>query len=195
MSFDDAFTKLPDLGTNRLKIRQLLLGDADAIFEIKSNREVTRMYGAEPVTSIEQTKKWVEDRVANYESKAVLYWVFSLSGEDRAIGSICLWHLDIESHCAEVGYELNHTYWKHGYMFEALRAVLDYGFEIGFRRVEACPFEMNEPSKKLLLKLGFKHEGTLRDRCFFQGTYWNQMYFGLLREEWMRRKDHFEPHS
>ena len=195
MSFEAAFTRLPEFRTNRLKIRQLQPRDAVAIFEIKSNREVTRRYGVEPCESLEQTKKWIEDRVSNYNNKMVLYWVFSLTGEDRAIGSVCLWHLDIESRCAEVGYELNPTYWSHGYMFEALWAVLDYGFEIGFHRMEACPFEINEPSKKLLLKLGFKHEGTLRDRCFFHGEYWNQLYFGLLKEEWMRRKERFEPHS
>lgn len=195
MSFDDAFTKLSDLGTNRLKIRQLQLGDAEAIFKIKSNREVARLYGAEPYESAEQAKKWIEDRTSNYKNKTVLYWVFCLTGEDRAIGSICLWHLDLGSRCAEVGYELNPTYWKHGYMFEALWAVLDYSFHIGFHRIEACPFEINEPSKKLLLKLGFKHEGTLRDRFIFHGEWWNQMYFGLLKQEWMRRKEHFEPHS
>lgn len=84
---------------------------------------------------------------------------------------------------------------KRGYMFEALWAVLDYGFEIDFHRIEAWPFEINEPSKKLLLKLGFKHEGTLGDLCFFEGKYWNQMYFGMLKHEWTRRKEHFEPHS
>lgn len=195
MSFDEAFARLPDLTTSRLKVRQLQLNDAEAIFEIKSNPDVTSRYGAEPNTSIEQTRKWVEERVSDYKNRTVLYWVFTLNSNNRPIGSICFWHLDIEARCAEVGYELNSIYWKRGYMFEAMDAVLDYGFGLGFNRIEAAPFEINEPSKKLLLKLGFKHEGTLRDRWLFHGQYWNQLYFGLLKEEWVRRKQNFEPHS
>ena len=177
------------------RFRKIEARDAEAIFRIKSNPEVARMYGVEPHQTIEQTKNWVEDRIADYRNKNVLYWVFTLTGEDQAIGSICLWHLDLESRCAEVGYELNYMYWKRGYMFEGIWAVLDYSFEIGFHRIEACPFETNEPSKKLLLKLGFRHEGTLRGRCLYRGEYLNQMYFGLLKEEWMRRKEHFVAHS
>lgn len=195
MSFNDAFIKLPDLRTNRLNIRQLQPHDAEAIFEIKSTREVTRMYGAEPSESIAQIRKWIEDRVLDYKNKTALSWVFTITGEDRAIGSVYLSNLDLDSCFAEVGYELNATYWKRGYMFEALWAILDYSFGIGFHRIEARPFEINEPSKKLLLKLGFKHEGTLRDRLIFHGEYCNQMYLGLLKHEWMKRKEHFEPHS
>lgn len=195
MSIEEAFVRLPELSTARLKIRQIQARDSEAIFRIKRNREVTQMYGVEPDESIEKTRKWVEERISNYKDRNVLYWVFTLTGEDQPIGSICLWHLDLESRCAEVGYELNSMYWKHGYMFEALWATINYSFEIGFHRIEACPFEINEPSKKLLLKLGFRHEGTLRDRCFYKGEYMHQMYFGLLKEEWIRRKEHFVAHS
>jgi ribosomal-protein-alanine N-acetyltransferase len=77
--------------------------------------------------------------------------------------------------------------WRHGIMTEALGAVLAFGFlEMGLHRVEAVVDDANEPSKGLLRKLVFGHEGTLRQRFHFRDRYWDERYFGLLREEWRR---------
>ena len=44
--------------------------------------------------------------------------------------------------------------------------------------------DINEHSKCLLRKLGFTHEGTLRLRFYFRGRFWDEHYFGLLKDEW-----------
>jgi RimJ/RimL family protein N-acetyltransferase len=89
--------------------------------------------------------------------------------------------------CAEPGYELHPDFWQKGIMVEAVSAILQCGFgELGFNRVEACPFAVNVASQKLLLKVGFVHEGNLRQRCFINGQFEDQLYFGLLREEWAK---------
>ena len=70
-------------------------------------------------------------------------------------------------------------------MFEAMSAILTYGFtELGLHRVEAIIDLANEPSKSLLLKLGFSYEGKLRQRYSFRGRFEDEYYFGLLRDEW-----------
>ena len=51
---------------------------------------------------------------------------------------------------------------------------------------EANPLARNSRSNNVLLRLGFTHEGTLRQRIFFRGVYEDQMYFGLLRKEWVK---------
>jgi RimJ/RimL family protein N-acetyltransferase len=72
-------------------------------------------------------------------------------------------------------------------MTEALTAILTYGFNrLGLHRIEACPLDNNTHSKALLVKLGFKLEGTLRQRHFFRDHYEDQLYYGLLSEEWPR---------
>jgi len=70
-------------------------------------------------------------------------------------------------------------------MTEAMSAILTYAFtEPGLQRIEAVVDDVNEPSKGLLRKLGFIHEGTLRRRFFFRNRFWDEHYFGLLRDEW-----------
>jgi [ribosomal protein S5]-alanine N-acetyltransferase len=66
-----------------------------------------------------------------------------------------------------------------------LRTVISCGFkELGLNRIEATPLAKNSRSSNVLVKLGFTHEGTLRQRVFFRGFYEDLIYSGLLRNEW-----------
>ena len=188
MSIEEAFTNLPSFSTERLLIRPLKMTDVEAMFAMKSDPKVTEMYAAEQHRSIEETRKWVEGILLNASvQRDSMFWVFEAKGEERAIGSCCYWHFDLRSRCAELGYELNRSYWGNGIMIEALAPVLTYGFDhVRLHRVEACPLAENAASNTLLLKLGFKHEGNLRQRVFFGGRFVDQYYYSLLESEWNR---------
>lgn len=70
-------------------------------------------------------------------------------------------------------------------MSEALRAIITFAFEtMGLTRIEAVVDPGNAKSQGILRKLGFTHEGTLRHRYFFRDRFWNEDYFGLLKDEW-----------
>lgn len=185
MSVDDAFAHQPSIPTARLLLRPLRVADAEAVFAFKSDIEVTRHYGQEPHRSVDETRAWIQRRVDDHARRAVLFWAFALTGDDRAIGAGCLWNFDAGFRCAELGYELHPSYWNRGLMTEAASAILDYAFhDLSLHRIEANPYADNEASVKLLRKLGFKEEGRLRERHFFRGQYLDQLYFALLEEEW-----------
>ena len=141
----------------------------------------------EPATSGE-TRNWLEERVAERDRRVSMYWVFALKDEDRVIGSCCLWNFDRESNRAEIGYELHRDFWKKGFMSEGIPPVLSYGFgDVRLHRIEACPVADNVASTTLLLRLGFKLEGNTRQRVLFRGRYYDQLWYGLLKEEWEAR--------
>ena len=104
VTLDEAFSRLPTFATGRLVLRPMELSDVEAMFEIKGDPEVTERYAAEPHAAIGQTRKWVEDRLAGYKRRESMFWVYTLKGEKRAIGSCCFWHFDEKSGCAEIGY-------------------------------------------------------------------------------------------
>jgi len=189
MSAEEAFAHLPSFNTGRLLVRPMGASDVDAMFAIKSDPRVTEAYGTEPHKSVEETRKWVERIQLNAPGRRdSMFWVFVPKGKARAIGSCCYWHFDWESKCAELGYELHRSYWGKGIMTEALPPVLAYGFDgVRLNRVEACPLAENAASIALLLKLGFKLEGRLRQRVFFRGRFVDQNYYGLLKSEWNPR--------
>ena len=171
--------------TDRLILRPMEVRDAHALFEIKSDQYVTERYGQEPHRSIEETEKWVEKRIEGYALRDSMFWIITTKDNDRAIGSVCYWNFDPTFHCAELGYELKRSRWAMGIMSESLRRIISYGFrELGLHRIEALPLAMNESSRKVLTKLGFKLEETFRERVYFRGSYFHQLCFRMLEEEW-----------
>ena len=186
---DDPFAHPATLTTTRLLIRSMQAADAEAMWTLKSNPEVTRQYGQEPHRTIDETRAWVEKRLPIEGQRDSIFWVFSFHDADTAIGECCLWNFDSGFHRAEVGYELNPGQWRKGVMSEVLSAILTHGFvDLGLHRIEANLLAINEPSMGLLLKLGFTHEGTLRQRHLFREHFVDQLYFGLLKDEWLARQ-------
>jgi ribosomal-protein-alanine N-acetyltransferase len=188
MAMYAAFSELGTFNTQRLCIRQLQLSDAEAVFAFKSDHQVTDLYGQEPHRTVDDSRAWIQGRVNDYTVRDSVFWALSLKDEDVVIGECCLWNFQPDFLSAELGYELNSRYWHKGLMNEALTAVLSYGFrEMGLHRIEACPFASNIHSQGLLIKLGFKLEGILRERHQFHGHYLDQLYYGLLSREWSDR--------
>jgi len=174
--------------TPRLFLRPMVLEDAEAMHAFKSDPEATRSFGQEPHTDIEQTRGWVRSGLEGRKEGTSMTWAILLRDTDQVIGECCLWNIDHGSRRAELGYELLRSYWKRGLMSEALKSVLEYGFgEMGLNRIEANPLSTNLDSRKVLIGLGFKQEGILRQRYHHQGQWRDEMWFGLLQGEWAER--------
>jgi len=180
----------PDLvlETPRLLLRPMVLEDAEAMHAFKSDPVATRCFGQDPYADLEQTRGWVRKGLEDRKNGASITWAIALRHNGQVVGECCLWNIDRGSKRAELGYELLRSQWKRGLMAEALAAVLDHAFGgMGLNRIEASPLSMNLASQKVLLGLGFRHEGTLRQRHLYDGEYHDEMWFGLLREEWVAR--------
>lgn len=187
MTIEVAFAHFPPLTSERLVLRHIQPRDAAALFATFSDEDAMRFYGHEPHRSLDETRQWIEQVHARYVRREAIRWGITLKGGDRVIGSCGFHHFDTGFHRAETGYELNCAYWQQGIMTEAMSVMLTYGFtEMGLHRVEAIIDIENEPSKNLLLKLGFVYEGNLRQRYAFRDHFEDEHYFGLLTHEWHR---------
>jgi ribosomal-protein-alanine N-acetyltransferase len=185
ITIEQAFTRFPCIETPHLVLRQIQPDDADAIYATFSDEAAMEFYGELPHRSIEDSRALIQQQHHWYAQREGIRWGITRKGNDTVIGS-CGFHLFDEGfHRAETGYELGQTYWRQGIMSEALGAILTFAFtEMGLRRIEAVVDDVNERSKGLLRKLGFTQEGTLRQRFYFCDRYWDEHYFGLLRDEW-----------
>jgi [ribosomal protein S5]-alanine N-acetyltransferase len=93
------------------------------------------------------------------------------------------WNPDFRS--ASLGYCLGETAWGHGYATEAARALLKWAFDtLDLNRVQAEADTRNVASARVLEKLGFVREGTLREDCIVEGVVSDSWVYGLLRREW-----------
>lgn len=83
-----------------------------------------------------------------------------------------------------LSYYLGEAFTGRGFMAEALAAVALHAFrELGAQVLSARVFSENAPSIRLLQRLGFTHEGTLRRAVTAAGHTYDDMLFSLLAEE------------
>lgn len=84
-----------------------------------------------------------------------------------------------------LGYWIGQPFAGQGYMTEALGAVTDMAFgELALNRLEAATLPENEPSRRLLVRLGFSEEGMARQYLKIAGQWHDHVLYGLLRSDW-----------
>jgi ribosomal-protein-alanine N-acetyltransferase len=88
---------------------------------------------------------------------------------------------------ASVGYWIGGAHARHGYMTKAMRLLIPFVFEtLGLHRLEAACIPENEPSRRLLQKLGFREEGLARAYLQINGEWRDHILFALLEEDLIR---------
>ncbi|HVT10828.1 MAG TPA: GNAT family N-acetyltransferase [Fimbriimonadaceae bacterium] len=176
--------RFPELETERLRLRQPTRADADAVFRIFSDPEVLRYYNVDFMTRRDEAIAIIESRRRRYEMGYGIRWGIYLRQTGEYVGSCGFEVLHKPWRYAEIGYELGRAYWHQGYMTEALREMIRFGFErMELHRVEAQVEPPNEASKAVLRRLGFREEGIARERGHWHGSFHDLAQFGLLRGE------------
>lgn len=182
---DAIFDAFPVLRTKRLILREIRPSDAPAIFAIFSDPDVTRFYGMEPYQKVTEAEDLVTRWHKRFADRQLIRWVITPKNEtDKVIGTCGFNEWKRHFHCAGVGYDLAPSYWRQGVMSEALTAVLKFGFaKMGLNRVEAHVLLENVASIKLLEKIGFKHEGILRDYGYWSQSFHDLHLYAVLQRE------------
>jgi [ribosomal protein S5]-alanine N-acetyltransferase len=149
----------PVLTTDRLILRRLDMGDADNLFQQRSNAEVNR-YLIRPVpVAIEEVYAYVKKIDGLLADNKSFYWVLCLKTDNKLIGTICLWNFEFEKDMADLGYELSPEFQGMGLMQEAAEKVIDYGFDVvGIKTLLGVTDPGNERSAALLKRNGFKED-------------------------------------
>jgi [ribosomal protein S5]-alanine N-acetyltransferase len=188
MSSSNNMEEFLPLETKRLVLREMRPEDAEAIFHILGDEEVMRYHEIPAFTRLEEAQQSLEWMRARRERGEGMRWGITLKGEDSLVGSCGYsWHL---SHLfGVIGYDLARIYWKQGIMTEALQALLQFGFEArNLHRVEAKVRLGNDASMRVLQKLGFQEEGTLRECIFVNNHFYDVKIFSLLKSEYRKEQ-------
>ena len=94
-------------------------------------------------------------------------------------------HLGTGTKQLEIGYTLVPSERGKGYGTEALEIMVDYLFlSRDVMRVQAQTDQRNVASQKILEKVGFKREGTLRNNFFMRGEWTDDYIYSIIREDW-----------
>lgn len=141
---------------------------------------------ARPMQSSKAALKWME-KEAEEMSLENYYFSIRTLAEDKLIGEIGLDVVNWPGRDAFVGLGIGETeYWSKGYGSDVMNVLLRYAFtEINLKRVTLTVFEYNPRAIRSYEKAGFRHEGRLRRLLNREGRRWDELFMGILREEWL----------
>ena len=175
-----------ELKTERLLLRPFRLEDVDDVFDYASDPEWAR-YSLLPQPYLRRdAEEFVARQVlASWETRA--HFAIVLKG--KVIGGVNL-IIDAPNQSASLGYGITRVYWGRGYAIESARCAVSWGFETyGLVKVWATTDLRNERSLRVMEKLGMTREGVLRSHRLVRGERRDEVYYGLLREEWKRPRE------
>ena len=171
----------PILVGGRVYLRPVELADAPTLAPWFNDPDVARYlptYRPLPVHAEEEFLRAAADR------DKVLFGV-ALREDDRLVG---VTGLEPEFRCrgARFGITLgDKSVWGRGHGTEATALVLRYAFEtLNLHRVWLHVYEYNDRARRVYEKLGFVHEGRLRQDTYRDGRYRDTLCMAILRPEW-----------
>ncbi|HMQ66468.1 MAG TPA: GNAT family N-acetyltransferase, partial [Arachnia sp.] len=85
------------------------------------------------------------------------FWAIEVRSEAKVVGNVWLGEGGQDTH--ELGYVFNARYWGNGFAAEACQALIEWAFAQGTHRIVAKCNPLNQPSWRLLERLGFRREG------------------------------------
>lgn len=140
------------------------------------------------IQSPKASLKWMEEEVSELSPASYFFGIRTLA-EDRLIGELALDVINWSGRDAFVGLGIGETeYWGNGYGTDVMNVLLRFAFtEVNLRRVSLTVFEYNPRAIRSYEKAGFRHEGRVRKVLNKEGSRWDVLFMGILREEWMEK--------
>ena len=181
----------PTLHTARLRLRPFTGADADALFALQSDARVLRYWDAPPWTEPARAERFLAACRAMADDGTGARLAIDRVADGAFLGWCALTRWDATHRSASLGYCLTEASWGRGYATEAARALLRWAFDtLDLNRVQAEADTRNAASARVLGKVGFVLEGTLREDCVVDGVVSDSWVFGLLRRDWVALSAH-----
>lgn len=116
------------------------------------------------------------------DGKLLRYWIFKKDNPEEVIGSICFQNILREPYSScSLGYKLSHLHRNQGYATEGLHKCIEIAFkEQHLHRIEALIMENNEPSLRLIKRLGFQYEGLAYSYAKINGVWTDHRRYVLI---------------
>ncbi|QDQ01963.1 GNAT family N-acetyltransferase [Lysinibacillus fusiformis] len=173
---------IEQLSTKRLLLRKMKKSDAHHLFKIWSDPDVTKFMNISNFTHEGQAHEMIdllEELALNHQ--AIRFTIIELASNE-IVGSCGFNSFDFENARAEIGYDIAKAYWGNGYAPEGIMALINYAFtNLALNRIEAKVEPENVNSIKVLEKLNFTFEGTLRQYEKSNDVFQDINSYSLLR--------------
>ena len=178
MTFEEnirkALVPFPVLETKRLILREINIEDAGSVYNLRSDARIAEFISRPPAKEIKEAEELIEKMIGAYQTKQAIGWaaIRKNSSDKEMIGACGFNHIDYLNNRAEIGGEMAVNHWGKFFAIEAVKAIVDFGFEtLKLHSIEAKVSPQNKSAIYLLEKLGFQKEAHFKDYYLFEGKY------------------------
>jgi len=135
--------------------------------------------------SLANEEAWFERMIQRPQDEQIFVIEICPKSEWISIGTCGYHEIDWRNRNTEVGISIGEKeWWNKGYGSEAMELLVKYGFEtLNMHRVWLRVFERNKRAIRSYEKVGFVHEGQMRESDYKDGKYHNILLMSILRQE------------
>ncbi len=172
--------------SDHIRLRPMHVDDVALwLAEERSDSEAVRMLNAGmDLPKSEQDAQAFAERYAEYghRHERIMFSIETLEGE--LVGGINLHSMNQRNGTFETGTRIYRAYRGQGFGFEAKLIVLRYAFyELRFQKYNIRCLESNQAMIDHAARLGCQPEGRIRRHNYTEGRFYDDLLFGLTREE------------
>lgn len=177
------FNPFPILETERILLRRVDINDVNEIFTLRSNPETMKYIPRPLVKTTEDALEHIAMIDAKIENNEGINWAITLKDDAKLIGIIGHYRIKPENYRAEIGYMLLPEFNGKGIMSEAVKEVINYGFNVmKLHSIEAIIDPENFGSEKVLQKNGFVKEAHLKENECYEGRFLDTVIYSILNK-------------
>ena len=188
MNQEIKMTNFPTLETERLILNRPTENDlGDLILHLNSDNVFSENTLNIPFPyQNENAEFWIHELVnKGFEEKKNFTFAIREKENPKLIGAIGI-HLDKVHLKAEIGYWIGKEFWNKGFVTEAVREIIRFGFQdLGLNKIYATHFPHNPASGKIMQNCGMKLEATLKQEYFKNGKPLDVLKYSILKQNFV----------
>jgi RimJ/RimL family protein N-acetyltransferase len=149
--------------TERLRLRQLTLDDAEFILRLLNEPSFIENVGDKQVRTLTDSQRYIESGpMSSYYKFGFGLWLLEVKDSNVPIGICGLIKREALPE-VDLGYALVPEFWARGYALESALGVISYARKsLGLKRVLAITSVHNERSIRVLDKSGFRFQRMIK---------------------------------
>ena len=173
-----------------VRLRAMRIDDLPVFVGWLNDPEVIRNLTVYAPLSIEQEQQWFQKILAQPIDEQPLAIEIRSGEQWKLAGNIGFMNFNRHAHSAEVGIVIGEKgFWNKGFGTEAMRLMVDFGFStMNLNRIHLHVYETNPRGIHCYEKVGFQHEGRLRQAHYLEGQYIDILAMSILKNDWMEQK-------